>query len=110
MLDKYATKYATAVVEGSYNVTLHCTEETTNKFYIMQILETPTTYCLYTRYGRIGEVGTINYYEESDLMDKFIKTFKLKTKNEWDNSFGNAGNSSSLSTKFVKYPGKYVLA
>jgi hypothetical protein len=42
-------------------------------------------------------------------MDKFIKTFKLKTKNEWDNSFGNVGNSS-LATKFVKYPGKYVLA
>ena len=70
-----------------------------NKFYIMQIIQTSSSYVLVTRYGRIGEYGTPifqSYTDQSNATCEFSKKFKAKT----GNNFGHS---------FVKKEGKYFL-
>jgi poly [ADP-ribose] polymerase len=75
-------------------------ESNKNKFYIMQIIETKSSFEVFVRYGRIGEPGktlTDSYKNKSDAIAWFVKQFKNKT----SNTFGET---------FVKKSGKYFLS
>lgn len=86
-----------------YICTLNMTDIKTNKnkFYIMQIIKSGSTYVLFIRYGRVGEVGKIsydNYNNEGGAIAKFEKQFSSKTKNKWHNK-----------DNFVRHKDKYYL-
>jgi poly [ADP-ribose] polymerase 2/3/4 len=60
----------------------------TNKFYLMQIVDTGINekYHLCVRYGRIGEYGTPlnkSYNSMDEVIKAFCKQYKAKTKNTW---------------------------
>lgn len=87
-----------------YSCTLNQTEigSNKNKFYIMQVIQNGSKYCVFVRYGRIGETGRTDYKEHSSLaMAKtfFERQFRSKTGNSW-----------SVKDDFEKKDGKYFLA
>jgi predicted DNA-binding WGR domain protein len=88
-----------------YSCTLNQTDITanSNKFYIIQVINSKPKYYVYIRYGRIGEVGkssTTEYSSEYSAIGFFKKQFKLKTGNDFDTD----------SSKFIKKAGKYFVA
>lgn len=87
-----------------YDCTLNQTDigSNKNKFYIMQVINTGSKYCVYIRYGRIGEKGTISYKDftsEQQAISFFEKQFRSKTGNSWYDR-----------DNFVKKDRKYFLA
>lgn len=94
------------VVLDPYSCVLNQTDidANKNKFYIMQVIETKTSFEIFIRYGRIGEPGQTlkdSYKNKSDAISWFQSQFKKKT----GNSF-----SPDNSTNFVKKAGKYFLS
>mmetsp|Transcript_4651 Transcript_4651/g.14031 ORF Transcript_4651/g.14031 Transcript_4651/m.14031 type:complete len:538 (+) Transcript_4651:28-1641(+) len=89
-----------------YDALLNQTDinKNSNKFYVIQLLETdssPHKYYLWTRWGRVGERGqnalqrTTNLAEATTL---FLNKFRDKTKNDWRER-----------SNFEPVPGKYTL-
>lgn len=107
LLDEHC-KYKDGTLVNSngyvYSCTLNQTElkKNSNKFYIMQLIKTSSSYIHFIRYGRIGDVGTIienSYSSEIIAVDAFQKQFRSKTGNKWGNK-----------NDFVKKSGKYFLS
>ncbi|KAM3914167.1 protein mono-ADP-ribosyltransferase PARP3 [Leptodactylus fuscus] len=75
-----------------------------NKFYIIQLINSPnqkTTYYCWNRWGRVGEVGQskLTPFTALDAAKKdFEKKFKDKTKNNWSDR-----------ENFTPHPGKYTM-
>jgi predicted DNA-binding WGR domain protein len=85
-----------------YQCTLNQTHigENNNKYYLMQVIKTDSKYVLFTRYGRVGETRKVLYKDfsnENDAVNTFIKQFKSKTGNNFND------------TKFVTKDGYYDL-
>ncbi|KAL0486628.1 poly ADP-ribose polymerase [Acrasis kona] len=72
-----------------------------NKFYKIQLIQTGSSYVVFTKYGRVGSKGVVNNSKHSSLSSaktEFCKKFKEKTKNEWSNK-----------SNFKPFKGKYDL-
>jgi len=57
-------------------------ERNSNKFYILQLLESDNIFYVYSRYGRVGETGVSqnkNYPNLAAAIKEFMKRYKLKT-------------------------------
>lgn len=89
-----------------YTCTLNQTniKSNNNKFYIMQLLkhDSNNDYIVYTRYGRIGDRGVTNtnaFNYENLAINYFIKIFRQKTGNVWQNR-----------ENFIKKSNKYFMS
>ena len=59
-----------------------------NKFYVIQLLQSYSSYVLFTRWGRVGEPGQHDkkfFHSLDDAQKEFKKKFSDKTKNRWEN-------------------------
>jgi poly [ADP-ribose] polymerase len=99
-IDEWCT-IPNAVIHKSYECVLCDVDiaKNSNKFYIMQIVETGPSFVLYTRYGRIGEKGVISndrFDVAWSAIQKFCSKYYAKTGNKWD------------SGSFIEKKGKYI--
>lgn len=96
------SSYRDGTIHGDFDCTLNQTDisSNSNKFYIMQVIHHKNNYVLFIRYGRVGERGRIDETPTSvdGATSKFIKQFKLKTGNNWDDR-----------AHFATQRGKYTL-
>ena len=104
IVDEYCSIKGSVLNANSvtYSCTLNQTDiaSNSNKFYIMQVIQSGSQLHLYTRYGRTGEVGTSAtkpFVNERDVTFAFTKQFKAKT----GNTFGQP---------FTKKDGKYFMS
>jgi len=108
IIDEYCTVKGEFVEENDivYDCALNQTEIELNynKFYIMQLIHSGSTFAHFIRYGRIGEKGRPsidNYSDKYSAINAFEKQFKTKTGNNW---------SSVKNGTFVKKNGKYFMS
>uniref|UniRef100_A0A8C8F980 Poly [ADP-ribose] polymerase n=1 Tax=Oncorhynchus tshawytscha TaxID=74940 RepID=A0A8C8F980_ONCTS len=77
-------------------------ENNSNKFYVIQVLNTGACYYCWTKWGRVGEIGqsklSVPYASPDKAIKDFEKKFTDKTKNSWKER-----------DNFVSRPGKYTL-
>uniref|UniRef100_A0A8C4WXG7 Poly [ADP-ribose] polymerase n=1 Tax=Eptatretus burgeri TaxID=7764 RepID=A0A8C4WXG7_EPTBU len=72
-----------------------------NKFYIIQLILSNKVYHMWNRWGRVGEIGQSKLSSFASLDDAkkdFVRKFKDKTKNDWDNR-----------NDFKAFSGKYTM-
>jgi poly [ADP-ribose] polymerase len=79
-----------AEVVDDWGVMLNQTniKQNNNKFYVIQLLKTGSTYHVYTRWGRVGEPGQ-NACKAwganlANAQKEWISKFRAKTKNDWN--------------------------
>lgn len=90
-------------VHEDYSCTLNQTNigSNNNKFYVIQLLETPGGFACWNRWGRVGEKGQNKLRKFTSLEDArndFEQKFQEKTKNKW-----------AERDHFVAHSGKYTL-
>lgn len=106
-IDEYCTTKGEIFVDKDdvYSCTLNQTDIKTNKnkYYIMQIIKSNSSYIFFIRYGRLGDKGKIaetKYANAASAMSEFAKQFRSKTGNNW----------RTRNTNFVKKDKKYFLS
>jgi predicted DNA-binding WGR domain protein len=92
LIDEYCTAQGGQLYEhpqnGVYSCTLNQTDirRNANKFYIIQIVQSGSSYYLYVRYGRVGAKGVTSqqpYHSAQMAASDFEGKFREKTGNHW---------------------------
>ena len=102
-VDSYANLGPACSVVDDWDCMLNQTNigQNNNKFYVIQLLQSYSSYVLFTRWGRVGEPGQHdkkNFHGLEDAQREFKKKFSDKTRNKWENRHD-----------FVPVPKKYTL-
>ena len=103
-VDEHCHLNGTATVVDEYDVMLNQVDivQNKNKFYRIQLLQTSSSYHVWTRWGRVGEIGVNSLLGPFSSVGEADKTFASKFRDK-------TGNAWNARDQFQSKKGKYDL-